>query len=315
MWQNFKRLLTHLFLPQESNQNKAKYLHHDFLTSLIAIMLIVNVSLKVLVKNYNLDILGAAYSISTEELLNNTNAERMKYGLNPLRLNAKLAAAASSKAGDIFAKNYWAHYAPDGTSPWYFFQAQGYQYVFAGENLAKDFDSSSAVVAAWMDSETHRENILKPEYEDVGFAISEGTLEGQPTVLVVQLFGKEEGSTLAQSEPAPTVPAAQPEIAVQEQVADTAPSAEKIKPEIKTDTNLERPQLQEVTRKPLINIFNLQRQMLFIILAGLIVVLSLDLYFVEKKDLFKLSGRNLAHLMFTLLLILSIITTGSGAIL
>jgi len=307
MWQKFKRLLTHLFLPQESNQNKAKYLHHDFLTSLIAIMLIVNVSLKVLVKNYNLDILGAAYSISTEELLNNTNAERIKYGLNPLKLNAKLSAAASGKAGDIFAKNYWAHYAPDGTSPWYFFQTQGYQYLFAGENLAKDFDSSAAVVAAWMNSETHRENILKPEYEDVGFAISEGTLEGQPTILVVQLFGKEEGSTLAQSEPVDIEqttanPATQPEIAVQE-------------PEIKTETNLASPQLQEVSRKPLINIFNLQRQMLFVILAGLIVVLSLDLYFVEKKQLFKLSGRNLAHLMFTLLLILSIITTGSGAIL
>jgi hypothetical protein len=307
MWQKFKRLLTHLFLPQESNQNKAKYLHHDFLTSLIAIMLIVNVSLKVLVKNYNLDILGAAYSISTEELLNNTNAERIKYGLSPLKLNAKLSAAASGKAGDIFAKNYWAHYAPDGTSPWYFFQTQGYQYLFAGENLAKDFDSSAAVVTAWMNSETHRENILKPEYEDVGFAISEGTLEGQPTILVVQLFGKEEGSALAQSEPAnieqtTANPATQPEIAVQE-------------PEIKTKTNLATPQLQEVSRKPLINIFNLQRQMLFVILAGLIVVLSLDLYFVEKKQLFKLSGRNLAHLMFTLLLILSIITTGSGAIL
>jgi len=304
MWQKCKRLLTHLFLPQESNQNKAKYLHHDFLTSLIAIMLIVNVSLKVLVKNYNLDILGATYSISTEELLNNTNAERIKYGLKPLKLNAKLSAAASNKAGDIFAKNYWAHYAPDGTSPWYFFQNQGYQYLFAGENLAKDFDSSSAVVTAWMNSETHRENILKPEYEDIGFAISEGTLEGQPTVLVVQLFGKEEGSALAQ-----------PEIATQELAKQPATETGETKPEVKAESAYERPKLQEVSRKPLINIFNLQRQMLFLILAGLIVVLSLDLYFVEKKELFKLSGRNLAHLIFTLLLILSIITTGSGAIL
>lgn len=289
-----KKLLQHLFLPQESNNFKAKYLHHDFLTSLIAIMLIVNVGLKLLVKNYATNILGISVNISTEALLNATNAERVKYGLNPFTLNNKLISAASDKAADVFAKNYWAHYAPDGTSPWYFFQKYDYRYLFAGENLAKDFDDSAAVVAAWMNSPTHRENILKPEYQDIGFAVVEGTLEDQPTVLVVQLFGKEEGTAIAE-----TVP---PVAGVQQE----APAPVKIKT---------KPQLQTVTKKPLVNVLVLQKQLLFVILASLIVGLSLDLYFVEKQKIFRLSGKHYAHLMFTLLLILSIITTTAGAIL
>lgn len=302
MLQSIRRIFHHLFLPQESNSYRAKYLHHDFLTTIIAIMLLVNVSLKLLVKNYNLNILGVSYNISTEELLNATNAERVKYGLNPLTLNGKLNSAATDKAADIFAKNYWAHYAPDGTSPWYFFQKYDYRYLYAGENLAKDFESSQAVVEAWMNSETHRENLLKPEYKDIGFAIVEGTLEDQPTVLVVQLFGTEEGVVVAEEKTVSEAP-------------QTIAKAPAINYQEKPKTLQAQNKRQEVTRKPLINILSLQRQMLFVILAGLIVVLSLDLYFVEKKQLFRLTGRNVAHLLFTLMLILSIITTTGGVIL
>ncbi len=301
----FKRLtktLYHLFVPQESNHFRGQYLHHDFLTSIIAVMLIVNVGLKLLVKNYDSNILGVAFNITAEELLNATNAERIKYDLPPLQTNDLLMQAAAAKANDVFAKNYWAHYAPDGTSPWFFFQQAGYQYVFAGENLAKDFTDSQSVVNAWMNSPTHRDNILKADYQEIGFAIMEGTLQDQPTVLVVQLFGRQEGSVLAQE---------QPVARYQEQVqapAETVKVAQKTpKPQIKTQT--------EVKKQPLINIFSLQKELLLVVLAGLIIVLSLDLYFVEKKKLFRLSGKSLAHLMFTLLLILSIITTSSGVIL
>jgi len=281
-----KKTLNHLFVPQESNNFRGQYLHHDFLTTVIAVMLIVNVGLKLLVKNYDSNILGVAFNITAEELLNATNAERLKYDLPPLQSNDLLMQAASAKANDVFTKNYWAHYAPDGTSPWFFFQQAGYQYVFAGENLAKDFTDSQSVVNAWMNSPTHRDNILKADYQDIGFAIMEGTLQDQPTVLVVQLFGRQEGAVLAK-----TV-----------KVAKASP-----KPVVKTQT--------AVKKQPLINILSLQKELLLVVLAGLIIVLSLDLYFVEKKKLFRLSGKSLAHLMFTLLLILSIITTSSGVIL
>ncbi|OGK64738.1 hypothetical protein A2313_01945 [Candidatus Roizmanbacteria bacterium RIFOXYB2_FULL_41_10] len=295
-----KKTLNHLFVPQESNNFRGQYLHHDFLTTVIAVMLIVNVGLKLLVKNYDSNILGVAFNITAEELLNATNAERLKYDLPPLQSNDLLMQAASAKANDVFTKNYWAHYAPDGTSPWFFFQQAGYQYVFAGENLAKDFTDSQSVVNAWMNSPTHRDNILKADYQDIGFAIMEGTLQDQPTVLVVQLFGRQEGAVLAEEKPMARYQEPVPAKTVK--VAKASP-----KPVVKTQT--------AVKKQPLINILSLQKELLLVVLAGLIIVLSLDLYFVEKKKLFRLSGKSLAHLMFTLLLILSIITTSSGVIL
>jgi len=307
MFKELKKILHHLFVPQESNNFRGKYLHHDFLTSMIAIMLIVNVGLKLLVKNYDSNILGIAFNITAEALLNETNAQRIKYDLPPLKLNDKLMQAATNKANDVFSKNYWAHYAPDGTSPWFFFQQAGYQYLYAGENLAKDFTESQAVVAAWMNSPTHRDNILKPDYEEIGFAVMEGNLQGQETVLVVQLFGKPEvAATVAQEQPTlryqtETVP---PETLVASET--TQKTVNKQSP-VKIQT--------AVQKKPLINIAIFQKEVLLVILAGLIVVLSLDLYFVEKKKLFRLSGKSLAHLLFTLLLILSIITGSSGVIL
>jgi len=290
MFIKIKKILKHLFIPQESNNFRGKYLHHDFLTTMIAVMLIVNVGLKLLVKNYDSNILGIAFNITADALLNETNAQRMKYNLAPLKINDKLMQAAAAKANDVFTKNYWAHYAPDGTSPWFFFEQAGYQYLFAGENLAKDFTESQAVVTAWMNSPTHRDNILKPEYEEIGFAVMEGVLQGQNTVLIVQLFGKPDSTVMAQAVAAETT-------------QKTPVKQLKVKPQT------------AVKKEPLINIISLQKEALLVILAGLIIVLSLDLYFVEKKKLFRLSGKSLAHLVFTLLLILSIITGSSGAIL
>jgi hypothetical protein len=73
----------------------------------------------------------------------------------------------------------------------------GYQYEYAGENLAKNFLFSKNVVEAWMDSPTHRENVLRPEYTDVGFAVVNDVLNGEETTLVVQMFGKPLKNTTA----------------------------------------------------------------------------------------------------------------------
>lgn len=305
LFKKIKRTLHRLFIPQENNSWKPKYLHHDFLTTVIAVLLIINVSFKFVIKDFPSNILGVSVNISVESLLNHTNAERIKYGLAPLKLNTELTTAAQGKANDIFSKNYWAHYAPDGTSPWYFFQQSHYDYIYAGENLAKDFNDSQAVVQAWMNSEKHRENILKPEYEDIGFAIIEGNLADQPTILVVQLFGKEQVSTLAENPDTTTETAP---IQTYQKIKINEPAQQQVAGK-KTQI------AQEITKKPLINILSLQKQMLFVILAGLIIVLAIDLYLGEKKKVFRLSGKSLIHLMFTLFLILSIITVSSGAIL
>src|SRR3972149_9762200 len=90
----------------------------------------------------------------------------------------------------MFQENYWSHYSPDGKTPWDVILGAGYKYEYAGENLAKNFLFSNGFVDAVMNSTTHRDNLLKKEYTEVGYAIVNGTLNGEQTTLVVQEFGK-----------------------------------------------------------------------------------------------------------------------------
>lgn len=134
-------------------------------------------------------ILGVKANITAIELLKDTNAERAKEGKAPLRYDEQLSSAAYLKAQDMFAQQYWAHTAPDGTTPWQWFAKVGYNYAYAGENLAKNFTTTDATVTAWMASAHHRENILNVNYTDVGFAVVDGVLDGKQTTLIVALYG------------------------------------------------------------------------------------------------------------------------------
>ncbi len=135
------------------------------------------------------EILGRVSDIDTVELLADTNGERSKQGVAALTLNDQLAQAAFLKAQDMFTNNYWAHTSPTGVHPWKWLGDAGYNYSVAGENLAKNYPTADATVAAWMNSPTHRENVLNGKYSEVGFAVVEGTLEGRDTVLVVAFYG------------------------------------------------------------------------------------------------------------------------------
>lgn len=126
---------------------------------------------------------------SVQEIINLTNEERAKFGLPQLSTNGQLSQAAQAKAADMFANDYWAHNSPSGRTPWSFITAAGYKYVFAGENLARDFGDPAAVVGAWMDSPSHRSNILDKNFREIGVGVSSGRLTGREGILVVQMFG------------------------------------------------------------------------------------------------------------------------------
>lgn len=130
-----------------------------------------------------------ASSITPENIIALTNQERLGYGLNTLSTNAQLSAAALAKANDMFEKQYWDHFGPNGESPWQFIRGAGYNYVYAGENLAKGFRTAEGVHEAWMASPTHKANIVSGNYKDIGVAVVEGELLGKQTTLVVQMFG------------------------------------------------------------------------------------------------------------------------------
>ena len=134
-------------------------------------------------------VLGTAAEVNASELLEATNKERQKYAAAPLVRSQQLDYAAEQKAQDMLARDYWAHTAPDGTEPWHWFMQNGYEYSVAGENLAKNFASAEGVVRAWMDSPSHRENVLDVAYQEVGFATAQGELNGEMTSVVVALYG------------------------------------------------------------------------------------------------------------------------------
>jgi len=146
-----------------------------------------------------------ALAISPETLINLTNQQRQAAGLQPLNESPALDASATAKAQDMLARDYWAHFAPDGTTPWSFMSQAGYQYRHAGENLAMDFSTDDDVMTGWMNSPTHRANVLG-DYRDVGIAVVQGTLLGEQTTLVVAHYG----TPLNESQPAP---AASPAVA------------------------------------------------------------------------------------------------------
>lgn len=134
-------------------------------------------------------VLGTEAQVTASGLLTATNKAREDQGIAPLAINNKLVDAAQLKVQDMFAKQYWDHTAPDGATPWHWFGEVKYIYSDAGENLAKNFTTSNGAVDAWLASPTHRENLLKSSYKDVGFAVMSGALNGKPTTLIVALYG------------------------------------------------------------------------------------------------------------------------------
>ncbi len=131
-----------------------------------------------------------ASSITPDKLGELLNRERRARGITELNWNPYLAQAASAKAKYMILNNYFDHYAPDGTTPWSFIKATPYNYKLAGENLAMDFFTSEAINDAWMASPTHKDNMLNNNYQDYAISVENGTILGQKTTLVVEMFGK-----------------------------------------------------------------------------------------------------------------------------
>jgi hypothetical protein len=175
------------FVPSKRNNYHPHALRTSGLVIAVVALLGINLSYNIVTAGTP-QVLGYATNITSGDIISITNQQRASNGLGALATNAALNQAALSKAQDMFTKDYWAHCSPDGTCPWYFITAAGYSYTAAGENLAKDFDTSQGVVDAWMASPDHRANLLNSSYKDTGVAVMNGTLQGTPTTLVVAMY-------------------------------------------------------------------------------------------------------------------------------
>jgi hypothetical protein len=130
-------------------------------------------------------VLDYATTMSIDQLLVQTNAQRTGNGVAALALNDKLNAA---------ARNYWSHYTPDGDAPWVFVTNQGYIYQKLGENLAAGFSDEQTTINGWMASPSHRENLLDSAYREVGFGFANivdyTAAGGGPMTVVVAFYGQ-----------------------------------------------------------------------------------------------------------------------------
>jgi hypothetical protein len=216
--------LQHLFTPHHTNNYRARILQPAGLTVIVALF-VLSQSLVRLTELSGLlptgYILGYASNITAQQTIEQTNSQRASQGLPPLQANAQLTQAAIAKANHMFANNYWAHVAPDGTTPWVFIKNSGYGYAVAGENLARDFDTTGSMLSAWMASPTHKDNIMHQKYAEIGVGVVNGTLEGVETTLVVQMFGQ---PSRAAAQTSPTAVKTEVAAVPAEQTAATQPT-------------------------------------------------------------------------------------------
>ncbi|MGH7246287.1 MAG: CAP domain-containing protein [Candidatus Levyibacteriota bacterium] len=294
-----KRFFQHFFLPHHSNNQRARLLHHDAMLFLVVLLLATSFLVSAVKKNFS-SVLGASVDVSTQDLLILTNQARQNAGLSPLNLNDQLSQAAAGKAQDMFTKNYWAHFAPDGTSPWDFIKGAGYSYTFAGENLARGFTTSQDTVNAWMASPDHRANILSSNYQDVGFAVARGRLgSDSDTVLVVQMFGSKALAQVPQNTKkevvAPTIAPVQ---------VTPVPSLAPVLGKAFVPTTA----FASLKATPIIDSTSLTRGISILLLSLFLMVFALDLILTEKRSVVRLTGHSFDHMLFLgVILIIAVI--------
>lgn len=280
-----KEFFKHFFIPQETNNHRAKAIHSTSLVYFLLALSFFQLTLVFTTHRFP-QVLGYASNITAEEVIRYTNDKRLAEGLAPLEINVELNEVAQRKAGDMFAFNYWAHVSPSGRDPWSFFKEVGYDYLYAGENLARDFNDSISMIEAWMGSTKHRENILSKDYTQIGLAVVNGKLKGVETTLVVQVFGRPASSKLA----------AKP-------------------PTVKGDLGEASQIAGEYAYAPAISPFVITKVVTIFVLGILFGALLVDLLIVSRRRVVRVAGKNLAHLLFVGILLLTVLLTFPGAIL
>jgi uncharacterized YkwD family protein len=103
-----------------------------------------------------------------QQVVELTNQEREKAGLSPLKADVELSKVARAKSQDMADNGYFDHNSPTYGSPFDMMKSFGISYQTAGENIAQGQKTPEEVVQAWMNSQGHRENILNPDYTNIG---------------------------------------------------------------------------------------------------------------------------------------------------
>lgn len=282
-----KKFLRDLLLPHIGNNFRSRLLHHSSVFVVILLVLSSGFLLSQVRTTFP-QVLGVSYDITSSQLLYLTNLKRQENGTLPLSINEKLSVAAAQKAKNMFSENYWAHNSPDGKTPWVFIKSSNYSYVYAGENLARGFETSNDVIKAWMASPDHRDNMLSKNYTDVGFAVEKGKLLGEDTVLIVEMLGSTTLAAQKGSETATLLPAS---------------------------SQNENLVLSKNEGQPLINSIALSKNLALSVVILFMAILVIDMLIIEKRKITRFIGHNVDHILYFAVVLLTIIIVARGFIL
>lgn len=301
--------LKHFFIPHSETHKKAHLISIPALFIYVFMIITVQFGLGTLTKSHP-GVLGVKADISPQEVIRLTNIEREKNGLGPLREDSRLAEAARLKALNMYEENYWAHFSPSGKDPWGFINGAGYQFSYAGENLARNFTTADDTVRAWMASPTHKENILNSKYQDIGIAVVSGVLQGETTTLVVQEFGTQPEYIASTKNPQINV-----EALSENNLPISTPQPTSVALVSANVLNSQTLVKDQVLLNPVGSRAQIVRCLgysFLILISGLLLV---DLIVLRRRGVIRMGTRHLSNLSLIVVVFALLVTMGTGAIL
>lgn len=189
MFKKFAKWLENCFIPHKHNGHQPHILKKEAVLAILTIVFFCEIFF-----------IGQTFfvfkktdffaSILPNVIVDLANSDRAGGDISQLRVNEKLQAAAQMKADDMAKKEYFSHTSPSGITPWHWFGKAGYDFSYAGENLAINFFDSADVNSAWMASAAHRKNIMNGKFTEIGIGVAKGKYQGKDSVFIVQLFGR-----------------------------------------------------------------------------------------------------------------------------
>ena len=106
------------------------------------------------------------------------NAARATAGLPPLQMDPKLVTIARARAQDMATRNYFSHTSPGGDTTFSLLGQAAYPYTIAAENIARnnypDAQAVSVAMDGFLNSASHKENIIDTRFKNVGIGVATG---------------------------------------------------------------------------------------------------------------------------------------------
>jgi uncharacterized protein YkwD len=106
------------------------------------------------------------------EVFNLVNEERDKAGCKDLKPDDELIDLAGDFSRDMAVEGFFSHLSPDGKSPWDRADDLGIGGL-GGENIARGQKTAESVMEDWMDSPSHKANILNCDFRTIGIGAYE----------------------------------------------------------------------------------------------------------------------------------------------